>query len=294
MTEPSHEPLTLQPIGTVENDFDRSAPPQTIAAQESRVVIDPELADGLTALQPGQRLLVVFQFDRSSGYDLLQHPRGDRGRPARGVFALRSPRRPNPVGITQVELVAREDNVLRVRGLDALNGTPVLDIKPADTRELEFVKIGKVHSPFEAQEGTPIQGGTDRGAAGTLEIYPEYVEGLADLESFSHLILLYHFHLAGKPEMTVTPFLDDRPHGLFATRAPCRPNPIGLTIVRLVRIEGNLLHVEGLDLIDRTPVLDIKPYVPAFDAPRAERIGWLEGKAEQAAHTTSDDRFEPD
>jgi formylmethanofuran dehydrogenase subunit E len=124
-------PIVYQAIGHVENDFDEPAPPSEIRAIESRIVIDPSLTEGLRGLEPGRRIMVVFCFHRSQGFDLLQHPQGDRSRPRRGVFALRSPRRPNPIGVTVVDLVALEGNVLRVRSLDAINGTPVLDLKPA-------------------------------------------------------------------------------------------------------------------------------------------------------------------
>ena len=120
-----------QAIGHVENVFDEPAPPSEIGAVESRIVLDPSLTEGLKGLDSGMRIMVVFCFHRSQGFDLLQHPRGDRSRPLRGVFALRSPRRPNPIGITVVDLVTVDGNILRVRGLDAINGTPVLDLKPA-------------------------------------------------------------------------------------------------------------------------------------------------------------------
>ena len=294
MAELREEPICFRAIGVVKNAFDKSAPPQTIAAEESHIIIDEGLADGLVGLRLGERLLVTFFFDRSEGYDLLQHPRGDRSRPARGVFALRSPRRPNPIGITQVELLGIEGNAIRVIGLDALHGTPVLDIKPADTREIEFPPIGKIHSPYAEPQGTPIQVAGGEGIGGTIEIYPEFVGGLAGVEGFSHLIVLYHFHLAGKAELLVRPFLDDQQCGIFATRAPCRPNAIGMSVVHLLRVEGNLLHVEDLDIVDLTPVIDIKPYVPAFDARKVERIGWLEGKSEEAVGRRADPRFRPD
>jgi tRNA-Thr(GGU) m(6)t(6)A37 methyltransferase TsaA len=123
--------FTYRAIGHVENDFDEPAAPARIRSTESRIVLDPALTEGLRGLEPGQRVMVVFYFHRSQGYDLCQHPQGDKSRPRRGVFALRSPRRPNPIGVTVVDLVAVEGNVLRVRGLDAINGTPVLDLKPA-------------------------------------------------------------------------------------------------------------------------------------------------------------------
>jgi tRNA-Thr(GGU) m(6)t(6)A37 methyltransferase TsaA len=127
----SEEAIVYRAIGHVENAFDGPAAPEKIRSVESRIVLDPALTEGLKGLRPGQRIMVVFYFHRSQGFDLLQHPQGDRSRPRRGVFALRSPRRPNPIGVTVVELVAVEGNVLRVRGLDAINGTPVLDLKPA-------------------------------------------------------------------------------------------------------------------------------------------------------------------
>jgi len=123
--------IVYRAIGYVKNDFDEPAPPSEMQAIESRVVVDPSLVEGLQGLEPGQRIMVVFYFHRSQGFDLLQHPQGDRNRPRRGVFALRSPRRPNPIGVTVVDLVAIQGNVLRVLGLDAINGTPVLDLKPA-------------------------------------------------------------------------------------------------------------------------------------------------------------------
>jgi tRNA-Thr(GGU) m(6)t(6)A37 methyltransferase TsaA len=121
--------VTFTPIGYVENDFDAPTTPETVAAAESRIVVAPEFVEGLTGLEAGQRVMVVFYFHLVQSYALLQHPRGDRSRPKRGVFALHTPYRPNPIGVTVVDLLSVEGDVLRVRGLDALNGTPVLDIK---------------------------------------------------------------------------------------------------------------------------------------------------------------------
>ncbi len=129
------ETITYRPIGHVESVFAGLAAPEELASVESQIVLDPGLVEGLRGLEPGQCVTVVFHFHRSQGYDLTQHPRSDRSRPELGVFALRSPRRPNPIGITIVELLAIEDNVLRVRGLDAIDGTPVLDLKPASCDE---------------------------------------------------------------------------------------------------------------------------------------------------------------
>jgi tRNA-Thr(GGU) m(6)t(6)A37 methyltransferase TsaA len=124
------ESVTYRAIGRVENDFDEPTPPEKMRAAESRIVLDPTLTEGLKGLEPSRQIMVVFYFHRSGDYDLCQHPQGDRSRPQRGVFALRSPRRPNPIGVTVVDLVAIAGNVLQVRGLDAINGTPVLDLKP--------------------------------------------------------------------------------------------------------------------------------------------------------------------
>jgi tRNA-Thr(GGU) m(6)t(6)A37 methyltransferase TsaA len=121
--------FTFNPIGYVENDFNAPATPETIAAAESRVVVAPEFVEGLTGLKAGQRVMVVFHFHLAQSYALLQHPRGDRSRAKTGVFTLHTPYRPNPIGVTVVDLLSVEGNVLRVRGLDALNGTPILDIK---------------------------------------------------------------------------------------------------------------------------------------------------------------------
>jgi len=127
----TEEPITYTAIGHVENDFRERAPADVIRSVESRIVLDSTLTDGLKGLEPGQQVMVLFCFHRARGFDLLQHPRGDTTRPRRGVFALRSPRRPNPIGVTLVDLVSVDGNVLRVRGLDAISGTPVLDLKPA-------------------------------------------------------------------------------------------------------------------------------------------------------------------
>jgi len=123
--------ICFHPIGRIENEINETLAPDKIKAVESRIVIDPTLAEGLRGLEPGQRVMVVFYFHRSDNFALLQHPRGNRSRPKRGVFALHSPRRPNPIGVTIADLVAVNGNVLLVRNLDAINGTPVLDLKSA-------------------------------------------------------------------------------------------------------------------------------------------------------------------
>ncbi|MCJ7567733.1 MAG: tRNA (N6-threonylcarbamoyladenosine(37)-N6)-methyltransferase TrmO [Anaerolineales bacterium] len=154
-----------------------------------------------------------------------------------------------------------------------------------------YQAIGLIRSPFKDLEGMPIQPTSKASAAGRVEIFPEYMEGLKDLEGFSHIILLYHMHAAREQALTVSPFLDSSPRGIFATRAPIRPNPIGLSIVKLIRVDGGVLDVDDLDVLDGTPLLDLKPYVPDFDHRPEARIGWLEKAKGEVRGKTSDDRF---
>lgn len=156
---------------------------------------------------------------------------------------------------------------------------------------MELSPIGIIRTPFVDPAGMPIQPSGAAGVQGTVELRPELAPGLRDLDGFSHVILLYRFHRSEGYDLEVVPFLDGAPHGLFATRAPRRPNPIGLSVVRLERVEGNVLHIEGADVLDGTPLLDLKPYVPAFDAPGPCRTGWLEAGATRAPEQRSDDRF---
>jgi tRNA-Thr(GGU) m(6)t(6)A37 methyltransferase TsaA len=157
--------------------------------------------------------------------------------------------------------------------------------------KFNYRPIGIIHSPFKSREGTPIQPIGAIGVRAKVEIFPEYVEGLQDLEGFSHIILLYHCHLSQPYKLKVTPFLDDVQRGLFATRAPARPNPIGISVVRLIQIERATLSVQDIDIIDQTPLLDIKPFVPDFDVRPVERVGWLENKSKSADRTIDDGRF---
>jgi len=156
---------------------------------------------------------------------------------------------------------------------------------------ISFEPIGTVHSPYRRTEDMPIQASAARGIRGTVEVFPRYAEGLKDLDGFSHVILLYHFHEAAASKLLVVPYLDTESRGVFATRAPARPNPIGLSIVRLLRVSGAVLEVEGLDVLDGTPLRDIKPYVPRFDSRRAERIGWLSRRVAAMKGKRADNRF---
>ena len=160
-------------------------------------------------------------------------------------------------------------------------------------RDITYHPIGVIRSPFADLRQMPIQPSGEASAPGSAEVFPQFTEGLNDLAGFSHVILIYHLHGAHKADLTVTPFLGSEPHGIFATRALTRPNPIGLSIVRLLKIEGNILHLANLDILDGTPLLDIKPYVPDFDAPSEARVGWLERARGRVKSAKSDDRFTP-
>jgi tRNA-Thr(GGU) m(6)t(6)A37 methyltransferase TsaA len=133
--------------------------------------------------------------------------------------------------------------------------------------------IGVIHTPFSNKRTTPIQPSRST-AVGQIEVYPAYAAGLRDLAGFSHIFLLYVFHRSDGYTLQVTPFLDNQERGLFATRYPARPNPIGLSIVRLLAVHDQVLEIEGADMLDGTPLLDIKPYVPDFDAQVNVRTGW--------------------
>jgi tRNA-Thr(GGU) m(6)t(6)A37 methyltransferase TsaA len=146
--------------------------------------------------------------------------------------------------------------------------------------EFTMRPIGVIHSPFTQKSQTPIQP-TRSQAVGQVEVNPEFAEGLQDIEGFSHIILLYAFHQSEGYSLRVKPFLDDMLRGLFATRHPCHPNPIGLSIVRLLARRDNVLEVEGVDVLDSTPLLDIKPYVPDFDACENARVGWYETRSKE-------------
>ena len=135
-------------------------------------------------------------------------------------------------------------------------------------------RVGIIHSPHQQVAGTPVQSPLAVGVRDAVEVFPEYAAGLRDLDGFERIWLVYWFDRAKPAELVVTPYLDTTPHGLFVTRAPCRPNPIGLSAVRLLAVTGPILEVDRLDILDNTPLLDIKPYIPAFDAFEAKRVGW--------------------
>lgn len=156
--------------------------------------------------------------------------------------------------------------------------------------KIEYQPIGFVRSPHKTTTGTPIQPSRAQGIEGTIEIAAEYVEALSDLDGFSHIILICHLHKAAGFKLKVVPYLDTELRGLFATRSPSRPNPIGLSVVRLLGIDGCVLRIEGVDLLDGTPVLDIKPYVREFDSQSEIRCGWLDEV--KGREVVADGRFE--
>jgi len=157
--------------------------------------------------------------------------------------------------------------------------TDVLTVKP----------IGMIHSPFSRSGGVPIQPVFAKGCEGTVEVYGEFEEALLDLDGFERIWLLYWFDRASEFKLKVKPYLDDRWHGLFSTRAPSRPNPIGLSCVKLLSVEANILRVSELDILDGTPLLDIKPYVGKFDCFEVKRNGWLD--TAEKRNMKSDGRF---
>lgn len=158
-------------------------------------------------------------------------------------------------------------------------------------QEITFKPIGIIHSPFKEPKGTPIQPKAGKGVEGVVEVFSEYAEGLKDLGGFSHIILIYHLHLSKPYKLKVIPFMDDKKRGVFATRAPARPNPIGISAVRLDRIEDNKVFIRDVDIVDSTPLLDIKPYVPSFDESEDIKIGWLESRVERLKKMKDDGRF---
>ena len=159
------------------------------------------------------------------------------------------------------------------------------------TKKFTFIPIGVINSPFDEPVNMPIQSAAASGISGTVEIYDEFVPGLKDIEEFSHIILLYAFHRSDGYKLQVKPFLEDVVHGVFAVRAPKRPNPIGFSVVKLLRVEKNILHIENIDILNGTPLLDIKPYVPGFDCYIEASSGWVGKHKEKIANKKSDGRF---
>ena len=147
---------------------------------------------------------------------------------------------------------------------------------------MHFKPIGIIHSPFKAKNETPIQAAFQPDARASIEVFEEYGEGLRDIEGFSHIYLIYSFDRSGEIKLVRPTFLDDEPHGIFASRHPCRPNGLGLTVAHLLERQGNRLEVAGIDVLDGTPLLDIKPYIPRFDCYPEASEGWTAGKDERS------------
>jgi tRNA-Thr(GGU) m(6)t(6)A37 methyltransferase TsaA len=156
---------------------------------------------------------------------------------------------------------------------------------------IKFKPIGIIHSPFKKPQGVPIQPGAGRDVKGTVEVFPQYARGLSDLEGFSHIVLIYHFHLSRGFSLEVKPYLDEKLRGVFATRAPSRPNSIGISVVRLLKREKQKLFIQNLDIVDGTPLLDIKPHVPEFDKHEKIKIGWLKKRVKKLNRARDDGRF---
>jgi tRNA-Thr(GGU) m(6)t(6)A37 methyltransferase TsaA len=159
------------------------------------------------------------------------------------------------------------------------------------------IQIGTIFTPFKEAAGTPIQGALSGDREGEIVLKAPFQDGLADLHGFSHLILIYAFHKMEGYKLKVRPYLDKCERGIFATRSPCRPNPIGMTVVRLMEIDGCRLKVRGVDMLDETPLLDIKPSIPLFDYRENVKCGWFEPHLErlerEGAVPVADDRFHP-
>lgn len=149
--------------------------------------------------------------------------------------------------------------------------------------EILYWTIGIIHSEHKEDAKTPIQPVYAKGCKGYVELYPEFVDGLRDLKEFSHIYLIYHFHKSREVKLIVKPYLQDVNRGIFSTRAPFRPNPIGLSVVELLSIKGNIIHFDGADIIDGTPLLDIKPYTAKFDLHKTKKNGWQDDVDEQTA-----------
>ena len=156
---------------------------------------------------------------------------------------------------------------------------------------INYNPIGYVHSPIKTVEDSPIQSVGADNITGFIELDYSLIDGLKDLDGFSHIIVLYHFHKSKNPQLLCKPFLDNIEHGIFAIRGPNRPNAIGFSIVSIIKIQDNVIHIGNVDILDGTPVLDIKPYVHEFDALINTRSGWLEKYVKRSKTIRSDDRF---
>lgn len=157
--------------------------------------------------------------------------------------------------------------------------------------DIHFKSIGVVHSPYKTVENMPVQTSASKDVEAEIEIFEQYKEGISDLEGFSHIYVIFFLNMVREPKLKVIPFLDTVERGIFATRSPARPNPVGLSLVELVSVNENILKIRGVDMLDGTPVIDIKPYVPDFEICENVRKGWFEGNTYKAEKILSDERF---
>ena len=164
------------------------------------------------------------------------------------------------------------------------------DEQGACAASFTIIPIGLIHTPFKSATGTPIQGTASDGAQGVVELLPELISGLKDLSEFERIWLIYLLDRASPMQLVVRPYMDTEERGVFSTRSPARPNPIGISAVRLLGVEENRLLIGDVDMLDLTPLLDIKPYVPAFDSFEKSRAGWYANKS--ATSVVADSRFE--
>ena len=194
-----------------------------------------------------------------------------------------------------VALLATATALHLLRGPAAAHAAPHAPSQAGGTKapHISYAPVAHMRTPFTDVRGMPIQPVGAQGVAGSIDVLPEFADGLADIEGFSHLLVIYHLHECQGFTLRVKPFLDNDEHGVFATRSPRRPNPIGISVLRLTGVTGNRLHVENVDMLDGTPVLDIKPYVPTFDVWDADRTGWFATVADNAVQCRADDRFVP-
>ena len=155
---------------------------------------------------------------------------------------------------------------------------------------ITYRPIGIIHSSFKENAGIPRQSTGAGNIKGTIEIFDEFCEGLKDLNGFSHIVVIFHLHMVKRASLKAHPPWDGKEHGVFATRSPHRPNPVGVSVVRLERVVQNILHISGIDMVDGSPVLDIKPYIPELNPAGNIRTGWLAGKVEGMNKSKSGDR----
>jgi tRNA-Thr(GGU) m(6)t(6)A37 methyltransferase TsaA len=185
------------------------------------------------------------------------------------------------------------NTIMNTANMSAENNSESQPVEHPVFGPVQFTPIGVIHSGHRLADRTPVQPVYAHDCPGHVALLPQYLVGLRGLEGFSHIILLYHLHLAGPPQMIVHPFVGDHPCGVFATRHPQRPNPIGMSLVRLVKIEDGILHLLDVDILDGTPLLDIKPFVPRFDIAAAARGGWAETVDEDTARIRGQRGFKP-